>query len=628
MTAQAYLNVGTRSQSAGATSQTPSLPGSRTNGNLLIAQAWSKNNATHSISGTGWAAIPGLSQTNSGASMTTSWWYRLVDGTEGAPTISWTGSVACGAQVIQFLRDDESTPPFGFVGTPSTGTTSTHTSTGQNTTYNNSLVIYLDVCAANTAIATPSGWTERFDAGSATGASRNAGGTKSVATSGTGSGNISVTGGAAAWVQVQIELREPVFSGQTYVITNGNDNCWGGNTPTVNPAGAIFQGLGPAPSYWSGFRFPNIIIAQGATITNARLRIVGRASFGSAWGSFYGTNADDAPAWDTSTNSPQNVAKTTASVACKSGADGTILIHDVTAILQEIVNRSGFASGNAVSFAGDPAGADDTTQYYSYALDSTKAAQLLVTVASSGTTVAPSVGHEVYTGYVPTITRTANQTIAPSTGHLLYTGYVPAVRLTTAVAPSTGHLTYTGYAPTINLTTAVAPATGHLVYTGYAPTVTRTDNQSVSPAVGHLVYTGYAPTIVQAVTVAPATGHLLYTGYVPVVAQTNNQSVAPATGHLLYTGYVPTVFRSNNQSVAPIVGHLLYTGYVPTIVQTGGNLVQPATGHLVYQGYTPSVTQSGGGGGDQFRVGGETVQALFQTDKIAFPWDVRMKTNT
>jgi hypothetical protein len=92
-------------------------------------------------------------------------------------------------------------------GTTGTGSTSTHTSTGFNTDADNALALYLDACAANTAIATPSGWTEDLDGGSATSATRQAFGSKSIATSGTGSGNISVTGGNAAWVQFQIEIK-------------------------------------------------------------------------------------------------------------------------------------------------------------------------------------------------------------------------------------------------------------------------------------------------------------------------------------------------------------------------------------------------------------------------------------
>lgn len=197
-----YVAAGTRSNSAGAATLTPALP-TRTNGDLLIAIVGGKNNATHSVTGAGWTK---LTQTNSGASWTVSLYYCIVNGSEAAPTISWTGSVACFAQILQYRGTSAS--PFG-ASSVSTGTTSTHTSSQITTTAPNSMVVAWDGAAANTAIATPSGWTENLDGGSATGATRNSADSKTVASSGTASGNISVVGAAAAWVQWQYELRSP-----------------------------------------------------------------------------------------------------------------------------------------------------------------------------------------------------------------------------------------------------------------------------------------------------------------------------------------------------------------------------------------------------------------------------------
>jgi len=48
-------------------------------------------------------------------------------------------------------------------------------------------------------------------------------------------------------------------------------------------------------------------------------------------------------------------------------------------------------------------------------------------LGGTGTTVAPSTGHLVYTGYVPTVSQGGATSVAPSTGHLVYSGYVPTV---------------------------------------------------------------------------------------------------------------------------------------------------------------------------------------------------------
>jgi hypothetical protein len=208
-----YLNAGTRANSSGATSLSPALPASRTSGNLLIAVAGSKNNFAHTCATAGWTKF---AQQNSGTAWTVSLWvYRRtqggVDGSETAPAITvGTSSVACFAQVIQYSGTFDPTDLLGGAVNVNAGTSSTHSCNGIVTTADNSLVIYIDAAAANTALATPTGWTEELDNGSNTGATRNANGSKSISAAGTSSGNISVTGASAAWVMWQIELRSQV----------------------------------------------------------------------------------------------------------------------------------------------------------------------------------------------------------------------------------------------------------------------------------------------------------------------------------------------------------------------------------------------------------------------------------
>jgi hypothetical protein len=208
-----YVNAGTRANSSGATSLTPALPASRTSGNLLIAVAGSKNNFAHTCATAGWTKF---AQQNSGTAWTVSLWvYRRtqggVDGSETAPAITvGTSSVACFAQVIQYSGTFDPTDLLGGEVNVNAGTSSTHSCNGIVTTADNSLVIYIDAAAANTELATPTGWTEEVDNGSDTEATSNANGSKSMSAAGTSSGNISVTGASAAWVMWQIELRSQV----------------------------------------------------------------------------------------------------------------------------------------------------------------------------------------------------------------------------------------------------------------------------------------------------------------------------------------------------------------------------------------------------------------------------------
>lgn len=201
-----YGAVGTYAASSGATSRNPALPAGVTSQSELWATVGSKNNATHSSATSDWTKV---AQQNSGVSWTVSLWrYTGADATAASSiTVTWSGSVASfGRSWVMHGRTGTDA-----LGTPSVnnGTTSTHSTTAVTTTDLGSRVMYVDASAANTAIAQPTSWTENFDTGSATGATRLAVGGRDFSSSGSSSGNISVTGAAAAWVQWQIELPAP-----------------------------------------------------------------------------------------------------------------------------------------------------------------------------------------------------------------------------------------------------------------------------------------------------------------------------------------------------------------------------------------------------------------------------------
>lgn len=203
MASPVYVNTGGSIGSAGAATLSPTLPASRSNGNLLIAICQSKNNAAHSWPGD-WSV---LEQVNSGTGLTVSLAYRIVDGTESSPTITWTGAVACRALIYQW-SGTAGESPFSGGHNSNNGLTSTHSCAGVNTTRSDSRVVYFDGCATGTALGTPSGWTENSDLTTGVGFQTTVGG-KDIASSGSASGDISVTGGNAAWVMWQIELRSP-----------------------------------------------------------------------------------------------------------------------------------------------------------------------------------------------------------------------------------------------------------------------------------------------------------------------------------------------------------------------------------------------------------------------------------
>jgi PKD repeat protein len=106
-----------------------------------------------------------------------------------------------------------------------------------------------------------------------------------------------------------------------------------------------------------GMRWAGIGIPKGATISAAYIQFTASASnSGTMALTIAGQAADNAATFTTSTSNVSTRAKTTASVAWapnnawssgQAGADQRT--SDLTAIIQEIVNRSGWASGNALA---------------------------------------------------------------------------------------------------------------------------------------------------------------------------------------------------------------------------------------------------------------------------------------
>lgn len=111
-------------------------------------------------------------------------------------------------------------------------------------------------------------------------------------------------------------------------------------------------GNAAGPANDSFFRFLNITIPQGSTITGAYIRLTSRYQGGDAVSiDIYGNDADDATALITY-DSFDEVTKTTAKVDWDINAawvEGTQYDSvSLISIIQEIVNRAGWSSGNAL----------------------------------------------------------------------------------------------------------------------------------------------------------------------------------------------------------------------------------------------------------------------------------------
>lgn len=155
-----------------------------------------------------------------------------------------------------------------------------------------------------------------------------------------------------------------------------------GNTMLFN------NSTGPTP-YCPGFLFTVASIASGDTIDSATLAL----EFGNGSGApqptayVYGSDEDSATAWSDS-HHPRNMTKTTAKVdilAWGNNFKNLTKNVDVKTIVQEIVNRAGWAAGNDMAFGIDftPSGGSDFSYIGDYSSGGDVPATLSITYTAA-----------------------------------------------------------------------------------------------------------------------------------------------------------------------------------------------------------------------------------------------------
>jgi len=103
-----------------------------------------------------------------------------------------------------------------------------------------------------------------------------------------------------------------------------------------------------------GMRFQNVTIPQGATITNAYIEFETDETNSTATDlTFWGEDINNAPTFTTATNNISSRTKTSASVAWNNVPAWNTVSEkhqtpDLSSVIQEIVNRAGWSSGNSM----------------------------------------------------------------------------------------------------------------------------------------------------------------------------------------------------------------------------------------------------------------------------------------
>ena len=172
----------------------------------------------------------------------------------------------------------------------------------------------------------------------------------------------------------------------TVNITATDDDGWGeGNPPAwQNHYGGLISWIF-TNDYQPAFRFQTVNVPQGATIDSATLtfRITTAQS---AYDSYaVGNDVDDAAAWTNgSANGPQNMAKTTAVSATFANGPTGLKAITVTSIIQEIVNRAGWAANQDLRIGIVPIDGASLAKIEDYSNAGTDEAQLDITYTAGG----------------------------------------------------------------------------------------------------------------------------------------------------------------------------------------------------------------------------------------------------
>ncbi len=135
--------------------------------------------------------------------------------------------------------------------------------------------------------------------------------------------------------------------GASYRIITGTDDCGETNENKVTTKDKEYKVSDL--SWGTGFRFQEITIPKGATITKAKLNIQLKNAFCEARdncpNTVYGVDEDETSTWDNESNKPSQATKTTEKVNWTiTGLSIPWVIHeiDVASIVQEIVDRPGW----------------------------------------------------------------------------------------------------------------------------------------------------------------------------------------------------------------------------------------------------------------------------------------------
>lgn len=146
----------------------------------------------------------------------------------------------------------------------------------------------------------------------------------------------------------------PQSSVLTLQITNGVDDVNEFNSTLFASSSPMWLGNGGTTSTsYTGLRFNNVVIPQGATITAAHIEVRSSQSQWIILALQFAAEAANTSAVFSTSSRPSQRSLTAARVNHSSNvswANGAwYILNDISAVIQEVINRPGWQSGNALS---------------------------------------------------------------------------------------------------------------------------------------------------------------------------------------------------------------------------------------------------------------------------------------
>ncbi len=196
---------------------------------------------------------------------------------------------------------------------------------------------------------------------------------------------------ASVNVHITADADDPTEEVGGGLVDDGTDYGLAGNV-LLGRSGADFD---------CGLRFLSVGVPQGAVVSAATITLNVTQIGGSPDTTLYGVDVDDAAAFADPGNLPSAATRTTATADLDPSGTGTKVV-DVSTIVQEIIDRAGWASGNDMAFVIINNGTEGniyTLEDYSAA--GTNEAQLDVTYTAGGGSTPAQAQMRNYRGIEP-----------------------------------------------------------------------------------------------------------------------------------------------------------------------------------------------------------------------------------